>query len=92
MRWFHKHQWVTIARTYKAPRGRLTHVRNVDEELLLQMQYGVTTVTQRCSDCGLERSYVVAGEVGDVIDHDHAAWQAEMHQRLDGFGPLEPGI
>jgi hypothetical protein len=62
----HQHSWRTIARTFRPPTGTIKHARNLDEDLALQLTYGITTVTQQCAECGIERSYTVAGEVGDV--------------------------
>lgn len=65
MKWLHRHQWTTIGRTFKPPKGALKSARGPDQDFILSLQFGMTTVTQRCQ-CGLERSYTVAGEIGDV--------------------------
>lgn len=44
-------EWKAVGSIYNPPAPR-AHMRNIDEEYLLLLVYGFTTITQRCTQCG----------------------------------------
>ena len=58
----HQHLWTTIARKFADSGVTSIKMQRADQEAIDRAMYGITTINQECSGCGLGRAYTVAGD------------------------------
>jgi hypothetical protein len=56
------HQWETVGIHFNPPRGEFKG-RNISETTLLELMYGITTVSQQCANCGYMQVSRHAGKI-----------------------------
>lgn len=61
MRCKHKYNGFTSI-SFQPPTQHLKRINGTDDETLLRLIYGLSTITQECSHCGKAHSYTVAGD------------------------------
>lgn len=59
---WHRHSWTEIERMYARPCKIKMSEAAIDEDLLRQMLFGVTTIIYRCSVCGAIKKLEVLGK------------------------------
>ena len=57
----HKHRWGDERVTFNPPMTT-RDLQGSGIDMMREMIYGLSTVTQRCDDCGEARSYTVPGD------------------------------
>ena len=61
-----KHQWGLIERRFTPPRTDLRTITGADAETMMAVNFGFTTVIQRCYECGRQRYCTVPGDASRV--------------------------
>ncbi|HEY2086269.1 MAG TPA: hypothetical protein VGH54_09620 [Mycobacterium sp.] len=77
----HQHAWKVAGGRYEPPVGRSFEVERISDQMLREMIYGVTTITQECTGCGW---VATSREIGRVdLSKYGLRWRQELGALAD---------